>query len=351
VKAISYSFEELDKEKWATLENNAQNLSVLQTHSWAKVLRAIGTEPRFFVVTEDGNPLLGLLMFRSRLVSKFFSGYEIRRGPVSIPNASHKAFLFLISSLRNLIKRGDIVYLYWEPAFYMNLEPYLREQRFLTIPSSTFIVDLSSSVELLWKKLEKRARWGVRKAKKMNVTVSEAENWREWMEYHNVYAYENYRKRVRPRSLSLHRAIYQYLLPEGKARLFLAEHNGKTIAGSLFLCSTHEMIYYENASNAHYLDLQPNNVIQWEAILWAKQRGMKYYDLGGTLYYPDRKHPLYGVHVFKKQWGGRLYRYASFALNRLYVFGRSLSLRNRNIQRLYYSSERLGMIQRFDRGQ
>jgi len=346
---VSYSLEELDKDRWTILENEAQNLSILQTYSWAEVLKSIGTEPRFLMVIDNGSPLLGLLMFRSRFISEFVCGYEARKGPIVVPDVNESVFSFFVSALKDVLKKESALYLYWEPPLHPNLDQCLLDQKFLTIPSATFVVDLRLPLESLWKRLEKRARWGVKKAQKMDITVSEAKNWEGWKRYREIYVYENYHKRVRPRSLKLHKSIYQHLFPEERAKLFVARYHGKTIAGSLFLATNFEMIYYEGASDARFLKFQPNNIIQWHAISWAKQQGIKYYDLGGVLRNPDRRHALYGVYMFKRQWGGKLHRYDSFALNKFYVIGRNLSLRNTAIRQLYYSLERLRMIQRFDR--
>jgi len=349
MKLLSYSFEELDKDKWTILENEAQNLSVLQTYSWAETLKSTGTEPRFLMVLDGGSPLLGLLMFKSRFISEFLGGYETRKGPIIVPGVDERVFSFFASALKNLLRKESVLYTYWEPPLHPNLEEHLLNQNFSTIPSGTFIVDLSLPLETLWRNLEKRARWGVKKAQKMDVTVSEAKDWDSWKRYHKIYLYENYRKGVRPRSLKLHKSIYQHLLPRERAKLFTARHGGKTIAGSLFLVTPFEMIYYEGASNAQYLKFQPNNIIQWHAISWAKQKGVEYYDLGGALPYPDKRAPLYGVYLFKRQWGGKPRRFNSFATNRLYVIGRNLSLKNAALRRLYYSLEGMKVIQRFDR--
>lgn len=346
---MSYSPENLDKDAWMVLENEAQNLSILQTYSWAEVLKSTGTKPRFLMVIDNGSPLLGLLMFRSRFISKFLCGYEARKGPIVVPSMNESVFSFFVSALKNVLKKHSAIYLYWEPPLQPNWDHFLLNQGFSTIPSATFVVDLHLPLESLWKKLEKRARWGVKKAQKMGLTVSECKTWQDWKRYREIYVRESYRKHVRPRSFKLHKSIHQHLLPEEKAKLFVATHNGKTIAGGLFLATPFEMIYYEGASDPGFLKLQPNNMIQWHAISWAKQQGIRYYDLGGTPLNPDRKHPLHGVYMFKKQWGGELHRYDSFALNKFYVIGRNLSLRNATIRQLYYSLERFGMIQRFDR--
>ena len=349
LKFTIYSFENLDVNAWKILESQAQFLSVFQTYSWARVLKSIGIEPKFFIVMSKDSPLLGLLMFKSDLVLGVLSAYEAIGGPLVPPGVDEDIFPFFASSLKGLMKRKGLLYFYWMPSYSLNLESHLLGEGFLPIPSATFVVDLNHPVETLWKNLSKNARWGVKKAKKMNVTVSEAKSWDDWRSYYRIYVYENNEKGIRSRSLNLHKSMFRHLLPDTSVRLLVAKHHGKIIAGSLFLVTPHEMMYYESASNARYRNLQPNNITQWHAILWAKEHGVKYYDLGGSLWKPEEEHQLYGVHVFKSGWGGNFCRYNSFALNKLYFTGRSFFLRSRKMQRLYYALEGLGAIKRFDR--
>jgi len=301
------------------------------------------------MLVDKGDPRLGLLLFRSTFISNTVCGYETRRGPLILPEVDMNVFGTFVATLKDLMKKESALYFYWEPPFHLNLRPHLLNQSFLSIPTATFVVDLSLPLESLWTKLDKRARWSVKKARKMEVTVSEAKSWENWATYHSMYAYESHRKHIRPRSLSLHKAIYKYLLPKGMAKLFLAKLQGKVIAGSLFLLTSHEMVYYESTSVSRYNRLNPSSAIQWHAISWAKDHNLKHYDLGGTISEPSAKHFLYGVHKFKRQWGGRLHKYNCYALNKLYVAGRNLALKNPRLQQLYYTLERSKVIKRFDR--
>ena len=340
---------DVDKEQWQVLENEARHASIFQTYAWAKVLKSIGTEPRFVMMLNQGTPIIGLLLLKGSFMSRVFHGYEAMSGPLVTSEVDEGIFSSFASTLEFLMRKESTLYFYWNPSFFFDLDPFLSAKGFFPIPSATFVVDLRLPVEALWRNLEKRARWGVKKAQEKKVTVEEARDWESWSDYRNMYVYENYRKRVRPRSIQLFRHIFEFLLPEEKVKLFVARHSGKIIAGGLFLMTPHEMIYYENASDSRYLGFQPNNAIQWHAILWAKEQGIRYYDLGGALGESDEGHFLLGVHVFKRQWGGRLYRYNSFALNRFYAFGRKLIKEKPSIVQLYYTLEKLGMIKRSDR--
>ena len=50
-----------------------------------------------------------------------------------------------------------------------------------------------------------------------------------------------------------------------------------------------------------------NYGLQWEAIKIAKQWGCTEYDMFGSAPNYNQGHPLHGVHVFKKGFGGRLF--------------------------------------------
>lgn len=349
MKFESCSYEDVDKEKWAVLENETRHSSVFQTYSWAKVLQSIGIKPQFFIIAEKEVPLLGLLTFKSRLISDFLCGYETRKGPILVPNVSESVFSFFAHALKDALKKEPALYFYWEPPLYLNLDQYVFGEGFLAIPSATFVIDLGPSVETLWMNLEGRARRAVNKAKRSEVKVMEAKSWCEWEKYYNLYINVCYQKHIRPRSIALHKSIYNFLFSEDRAKLFIAEHHGKMIGGIVYLVSPHEMVGYEGISDVRHLRLNSNSAIHWHAICWAKDKGIEYYDFGGALRKPEKGHFMYSIHMFKKQWGGELLKYNCFALNKLYVMGRNFTLENSIMRRLYFSLERLRMIQRFDR--
>jgi lipid II:glycine glycyltransferase (peptidoglycan interpeptide bridge formation enzyme) len=64
----------------------------------------------------------------------------------------------------------------------------------------------------------------------------------------------------------------------------------------------------------------PSNLLQWEAMRWAKSEDCRVYDLWGAPDEPDESDPMWGVYRFKQGFGAQLvrhigaYDYASSAL-------------------------------------
>ena len=89
-------------------------------------------------------------------------------------------------------------------------------------------------------------------------------------------------------------------------RLYMAELDGKIIAGLLLFYINQTVEYYIPAVNVEYRNLQANSLLIYEAMKDAIQRGFKYYSFGGT----QRSNK--GVYNFKKRWGAIDYEYTYF---------------------------------------
>ncbi|HEY7347380.1 MAG TPA: peptidoglycan bridge formation glycyltransferase FemA/FemB family protein [Ktedonobacterales bacterium] len=94
-----------------------------------------------------------------------------------------------------------------------------------------------------------------------------------------------------------------------QARLLLAEHEGKLLAGIFVTLVGRESIYLYGASSNEGRSLMPNHLLQWEAMRWAKAQGATLYDLWGVAESEDPNDPLAGVYRFKRGWGGKMIRY------------------------------------------
>ena len=75
-------------------------------------------------------------------------------------------------------------------------------------------------------------------------------------------------------------AMRDALAPDRGWRLWVAEKDGRVVAGGVFLVHgpTIELLY--NASAPDALDLRPNHAIYWHAIDWAAQCGLQRLDWG-----------------------------------------------------------------------
>lgn len=94
------------------------------------------------------------------------------------------------------------------------------------------------------------------------------------------------------------------------ARLYLAEIDGRMIAGTIAIAYGDKVWYLYGASDNAFRNAMPNYLLQWEMIRWAVERGCRIYDFRGVSGDLSEDNPLYGLYRFKKGFGGELVEFA-----------------------------------------
>ncbi len=88
------------------------------------------------------------------------------------------------------------------------------------------------------------------------------------------------------------------------ARLYMAYHDGKPIAGTLAIHYGDKVWYLYGASSNEDRNLMPNYLLQWSMIQWALELGCRVYDFRGVSGDLSEDNPLYGLYKFKKGFSG-----------------------------------------------
>ena len=88
------------------------------------------------------------------------------------------------------------------------------------------------------------------------------------------------------------------------ARLYMAFHEGKAIAGTLAIHYGDKVWYLYGASSNEYRNYMPNYLLQWNMIQWAIETGCRIYDFRGVSGDISEDNPLYGLYRFKKGFNG-----------------------------------------------
>ncbi|MDR2526117.1 MAG: peptidoglycan bridge formation glycyltransferase FemA/FemB family protein [Oscillospiraceae bacterium] len=89
-------------------------------------------------------------------------------------------------------------------------------------------------------------------------------------------------------------------------RLFLAEYEGKTVAGTIEMRYGDKGWYLYGCSSNEARNVMPSYLLQWEMIRWAREGGCRLYDFRGVPANPSDDNPLTGLYRFKKGFGGDL---------------------------------------------
>ena len=180
-----------------------------------------------------------------------------------------------------------------------------RKSFVLSLPEDPAKLRIGSSGTRL-----KHIRSSVKRAQSLGVRVRMASSEGDLRRWYEIYLRTMRRVTVPPRPLRCFLAMWKYMEPLGLMKLILAERKceGKTemLAGSILLMHGKRVFYAFSACPSEYFPLQPNDLIQWEAIHWTASNGFREYDFGEVS--SDARQ----LAAYKAKWGGEqrvLYRY------------------------------------------
>jgi len=158
----------------------------------------------------------------------------------------------------------------------------------------TFLLNLGAEKEELWGNLEKRTRNDINKAKRSELEIIPGGK-RDITEFYKIYLITMKRLGSPPQSRKFFEQLFEKM-PDS-IRLVLAKRDNKIIAGQIHYYDKEKVNYTYNCALAKYRRLRATDLMLWETILWAQEKGIKKFDFGRT-----RKDS--GVYFSKKGWGG-----------------------------------------------
>lgn len=166
---------------------------------------------------------------------------------------------------------------------------------------TTHVLDLAQGGEAIWNGMEGRCRTAVRKAQKEGVTVSVASD-DTFIDRYVDMLEGVYRRQglASPNRRAFYRDMWETFGGREVTGL-LAHHEGREIAGALFVMDPHDAYYISGASVEEGGKVSSNNILQWEAISLAVSRGLVRYDFVGS--------DIPRLAKFKKSFGGDLMEY------------------------------------------
>ncbi len=175
-------------------------------------------------------------------------------------------------------------------------------------------------------RLDSKHRYNIRLARRRGVTCRLAEP-ADFGTFYQLMVVTGQRDRFGTHAASYYRDAWEIFQrsPQGNAALVLAEFDGKVVAAAMVFAFGSESAYLYGASSDEHRREMPTYLVQWTAMLWAKEQGARYYDFWGI---PDEvgeqqsplendkleqknvRDGLWGVYRFKQGFGGETVRYA-----------------------------------------
>lgn len=170
-----------------------------------------------------------------------------------------------------------------------------------SLPSyRTIVVDLAPAAELLRKRLDQKWRNQLNGSERNGLELEVTSSAAAYREFERLYQEMWDRKKFETSvDVGEFGRIQEQLPPDHKMTVFIARKDSQAVGALVCSLLGDTAIYVLGATNERARDLKASYFLHWQAMLWLKARGARWYDLGGI---DPKTNP--GGHHFKSGFGG-----------------------------------------------
>lgn len=309
---------------WDEFVNNHPLTSIHQSSLWGRFQAKIPSRGKYWIIVLQkitaSSILAGTLLIRHAL-PKGYCWLYAPRGPLldyENEKAANEQMKMLLKEIEKIAKEEKAVFLRIDPL----IENTTKFSGFKTTPygfqpQHTLVLDLKKSEEELLKEMKPKGRYNIKIAEQKGVQIREVNDPNSKTFNHDLDAFYDLISETTQRDnfsghdKNFYKNFLKTLAPEKKATLYLADYNGKVIAGILMTFFGKTATYYYGASGNEDRNVMAPYLLQWHAIKEAKKNGFEVYDFFGIA--PSQNepaqlkndaHPWQGVTDFKRKFGG-----------------------------------------------
>ncbi|RJQ11600.1 MAG: peptidoglycan bridge formation glycyltransferase FemA/FemB family protein [Bacillota bacterium] len=292
---------------------------ILQTLAWGDLKARTGWVPLRFLVEESGSGAvrgaISVLLRRVPLPGFRLEVAYAPRGPV-VDYEDEEALAEMAGAVGAALRRRGAVVLKIDPDVPASRSDVVRRLERLGFrrlerglgfegvqPRFVFRLPLHRTVEDIMAAFQSKTRYNIRLAERKGVTVRVGKSLSDLDTFYRILEETARRDGFLIRAKSYYRDMWELLVKEGLARLFLADYEGQTLAGAIAFILGPMCWYVYGASSSTHREVMPNYLLQWTMIRWAKEQGCTLYDFRGVSGHLDPSDPLYGLYRFKKGFG------------------------------------------------
>jgi lipid II:glycine glycyltransferase (peptidoglycan interpeptide bridge formation enzyme) len=171
----------------------------------------------------------------------------------------------------------------------------------------TYVIDLTKSEDQLLSLLHPKTRYNIKLANRHGVKVEEVSTDQGFETYLKILFDTTRRQGFYLHSPQYHREQWKVLKDTGIPHIFLASYNDKALAAFMIFTLKDKLFYPYGASLDANREVMAPNLLMWEVIKYGQSKGLKTFDMWGSLgTKADPSDPAYGFHRFKQSYGGTL---------------------------------------------
>ncbi len=306
--------DEREKDRFNGFVSQGAKSHILQSYQWGEVKAGTGWVPLRLVVEDQGEIVAAATILERRVPIIGKKIFYAPRGPV-LDYSNRQLFDFVLDEIAKIARqRGAFVFKLDPdiPSSDTSLDAYLREKGFQSQsnqdfdgiqPRYVFRMDISPDADVLLADMHSKTRYNLRLAQRKGVAIKDNCTRDDLAPFYEILKVTADRDEFLIRSFVYFEMIWDHLIEEGLAKLFMADYEGEYIAGTLAFIFGDKCWYIYGASSNEHRNKMPNYLLQWTMIQWAKENGCTMYDFRGVPGNLTEDNPLYGLYRFKKGFG------------------------------------------------
>lgn len=282
-----------------------EDRSFLQSFSYGQMQAKMGHEPVYMLVMDENDRIHGsflAILFKAKRGRYFFLPY-----PVIIKDL----WPILLDFLKTMGKKFRVDFIRFSPLadddeVYRDLfakAGFRNAPVHMMHPELLWLLDLSPDERGLLKGMRKNTRYALKQANKFDLKILSGVDEALLKKFYDVHVETSHRQHFVPYSWAYLKTQLEVFGPNDEIKVYLAEYDGRVIAGAVIMFTETEGVYHHGASLSEYNKIPGSYLIQWEAIKEAKLRGLLRYNFWGVVDNAP-KHPWAGLSFFKKGFGG-----------------------------------------------
>lgn len=285
---------EEDSEFWDKLVESSSYGTIFHTWKWLKIIEKYSNSKLYHIVAFKEDITVGIypiFIIRKGLINVAFSpppGFDLYLGPLFLAeilkqDKKESCFIefqkkiddFLFSELR-----CKYVEIHSSPGLY-DCRP-LKWCGYQVIPRYTSRINLTKGVDYVWSQFDKKLRVGINRAIRENVIIEEANEDDLKFIIDNTINKRYDELSIRPMPVDSNHILELYKEFNTKnMKFFIARYKGERV--SALIAPTYKgVMYFWIGAIKELAGVPQNDLLQWEAIKWASNNGLAYYENMGT---------------------------------------------------------------------
>ena len=306
----------------------------LQTNEWAQVKAKYGWQPMPFVWYEGETVVAATMILKRALPIRGFSArlsvLYAPKGPL-MDWADEGLCERVLDDLQSFAKKQGAIFVkidpdvrlgtgipetdaeekqdegaLWQQSLAKNGWGYSGDQIQFR---NTVLIDLTSDEDEMLMRMKSKTRYNIRLAERKGVTVR-AGTPDDWTMLYNMYAETSVRDGFAIRDENYYKTVWStfQLSSLPTCEPLIAEVDGEPVAAIVVFYFAKRAYYVYGMSTINHRNKMPTYLLQWEAMVRAKERGCTHYDLWGAPEVFDESDSMWGVYRFKEGLGGEVVR-------------------------------------------